>query len=703
MRGVTGQWRRCALKCSVIPVAISAWTLVAPQAGLAAHDDLVKASPNPVAESENPAAFVRGLSDDGAVVAFETDDPLTAADLDDESDLYVSRGGDVILASPDPNPSDSSMYVEFAAINSEGTKVWFETLESLAANDSEPVFERRDVYEFDATTRAVTLVSTGPGDTGGHDARFHDIGRDGDDVYFATKESFSDQDVDGTAGSDVYVRSGGVTQLVSTGPADTDPSPVYAPWADVTGISADGDRVFFSTYERLVSEDIDESLDIYERAGNQTYLISTGPFEDDYPEGESEYGQPTPDGRRVLFVTDQKLVPEDGDGRDDIYQRIDRTTTRLVTPDPQRFHCCGEWLDVEGQSPDGDRVFFVSDQPYVAGDTDQSEDAYVVDGAAIKLVAGAGQPYVDDLPRIEPSGEFAAFSTGIPLVPADDDQRQDVYLGDGDEVRLASDAPGVGSSPDAALFRTASADLSRIFFSTLESMSPADTDPAPGLYEFVEGELTYLGTITGSFGFGLDAVHASDNGRVVAFQSNARLTPTDCDEGSDVFVASIDPWALGQPAEPGCEVPPNDPGAPPGPQDPSNPTNPPAPPSPQQPDEPKPSPPNAQPDTVSPAISIEPIESRTDGRRVSRINVVWACDEPCRAKVQLSGRDQTLATVREPLGAGVRVTRLDACAKRTKLECRRRLARADTKQLRLTIVGHDAAGNRSRRSLELGS
>ena len=40
--------------------------------------------------------------------------------------------------------------------------------------------------------------------------------------------------------------------------------------------SADGTRVFFETGESLVSGDTDSAYDVYERAGGQTTLMSTG-------------------------------------------------------------------------------------------------------------------------------------------------------------------------------------------------------------------------------------------------------------------------------------------------------------------------------------------------------------------------------------------------------------------------------------------
>ena len=72
---------------------------------------------------------------------------------------------------------------------------------------------------------------------------------------------------------DVYERSGGTTTLLSTGPVGGNGS------ADATfrAASRDGSRVFFETSEQLVSADTDSAVDVYERVGGTTTLLSTGP------------------------------------------------------------------------------------------------------------------------------------------------------------------------------------------------------------------------------------------------------------------------------------------------------------------------------------------------------------------------------------------------------------------------------------------
>src|SRR3954447_26248536 len=64
-----------------------------------------------------------------------------------------------------------------------------------------------------------------------------------------------------------------VTDLVSVGPngGNGAAASVYR------GASSDGTRVFFQTTESLVSADTDSSMDVYQRSGGTTTLLSTGP------------------------------------------------------------------------------------------------------------------------------------------------------------------------------------------------------------------------------------------------------------------------------------------------------------------------------------------------------------------------------------------------------------------------------------------
>lgn len=80
-------------------------------------------------------------------------------------------------------------------------------------------------------------------------------------------------------------------------------------------ISDDGRRIWFETASALLPEDQNGRLDVYQwEEGAGLSLISTGRATSD-----SYFGDASPDGRDVFFYTRDRLAPEDTDGLLDLY------------------------------------------------------------------------------------------------------------------------------------------------------------------------------------------------------------------------------------------------------------------------------------------------------------------------------------------------------------------------------------------------
>ena len=91
-------------------------------------------------------------------------------------------------------------------------------------------------------------------------------------MFIETAEQLVASDTDSSI--DVYERAGGTTTLLSTGPAGGNGSQrreLLKAWSD------GGTRVFFQTAEQLTGSDTDSAVDVYERSGGTTTLVSTGP------------------------------------------------------------------------------------------------------------------------------------------------------------------------------------------------------------------------------------------------------------------------------------------------------------------------------------------------------------------------------------------------------------------------------------------
>ena len=172
------------------------------------------------------------------------------------------------LVSTGPAGGNDAFHVFFDGASRDGSNVFFETDESLVSADSDT---HLDVYERAGGQTA--LLSTGPADGNDDDsgASFDGASEDGTRVFFQTADTLLSADTDSSL--DVYERAGGETTLVSTGPAGGN----GAIHAFFDGASADGSHVFLETAEPLASADIDSSVDVYERAGGQTTLMSIGP------------------------------------------------------------------------------------------------------------------------------------------------------------------------------------------------------------------------------------------------------------------------------------------------------------------------------------------------------------------------------------------------------------------------------------------
>src|SRR3954451_11627022 len=156
------------------------------------------------------------------------------------------------------------------------------------------------------------------------DVGFAGAAADGSPALVFTSEPLAAADQD--SAPDIYAPSGGSYKLLSDG---AQAGPDGSNTAVFRGASADGSRLLFSTSEALVPDDGDFSVDVYEHSGSTTTLLSDraqpGP-----DEGKSvAYGRASADGSRVFFTTDEALVAADNDSSVDVYERPGGTTTLI--------------------------------------------------------------------------------------------------------------------------------------------------------------------------------------------------------------------------------------------------------------------------------------------------------------------------------------------------------------------------------------
>lgn len=487
------------------------------------------------------SSHVDGFSDDGTRAFFATAEPLVAADTDSSIDIYERSGTTTTLISTGPAGGNGAFTADFFDSSKDGSRVFFETDESLVAGDTD---SSRDVYErANGTTTLVSIGSTGGNDE--QDAFFAGISQDGLHVFFLAYEPLEPGDTDSNR-RDVYERFGGTTSLVSTGPGGGS-SPVEAGYG---GSTPDGSTVWFTTQEQVVATDTDNATDVYERKGGVTKHISIG-GNGNFPaffEGASQTGD------RVFYSTNESILGADTDSVRDIYERRDATTTTQISVGPAGGNGPHS-VFFGGASLDGTRVFFDTREALVSGDTDgacpdTSEpplfillclDTYERVGSTTNWISTGGNgAHNTAFAAISQEGGRVFFQSTESLVGADaDGGSQDVYERFAGATNLVSQGPAGGTGNHAATFVGAATDGTRVFFQTYEKLVGADTDATwLDIYERNAGATTLIST--GPATTNGDALAlwrgSSLDGTRVFFQTPEVLVSGDTDAQEDVYM-----------------------------------------------------------------------------------------------------------------------------------------------------------------------
>ncbi len=394
------------------------------------------------------------VTGDGARVFFHTDEKLTADDPDSSRDAYLRMGGNTILVSTGPVAGNSSGGAQYSstldagigAISADGTRAFFVTRQQQTADDTDDCSAAiipgpcSDAYERDITAATTRLVSTGPTTTNGtYHVQLWGATPDGSIAYFSTAEPLVQEDVEASCPShdglgevdciDLYERVGNQTRLVSTGPGHTDSRDD----ANFAGFTPDGAHVFFTTKEQLVDADGDTYEDVYDRSGGTTTLISGSATV--VPANErSAFRASSPDGSRVVFGTSDRLLADDTDSYFDWYTRRSGGTFELMSTGPAGGN--GPYHSSQAfASDDATRVFFATDERLVAQDPDQTRDIYMRFNGRTELIStgptGASAGYADFAyapGRIADGGRRLFFYANGPLVEEDNDSTGDLYV-----------------------------------------------------------------------------------------------------------------------------------------------------------------------------------------------------------------------------------------------------------------------------------
>jgi hypothetical protein len=294
-------------------------------------------------------------------------------------------------------------------------------------------------------------------------------------------------DVDGAP--DLYERVGGTYTLLSTGPTDPHSASSGSVFCTRDGASADGLSVIFASLAPLVAADTDSSVDVYERSGGQTTLVSVGPNGGNAQIQADLSCAPSSDASHIFFQTAESLVVEDTNTANDIYERTGGQTVLVSTgPGPKTGDPGANCL---GTTADGLHAYIQTAQALVAADQDLTSDIYERTGGQTILVSDAAPGLDDDVNvgfvqnGVAREANSFVFTVAEPLVASDTDDQTDLYEWNGQRLRLVSTGPTGGNgeffaSPGSPT--PISADGSTILFSTQEALVAADSGSNYDLY-----------------------------------------------------------------------------------------------------------------------------------------------------------------------------------------------------------------------------
>lgn len=325
------------------------------------------------------------------------------------------------------------------------------------------------------------------------------------------------------AETNLYEWSGSGLSLVNLLPGDTQGTTGAVIGAQAGAVSSDGNRVYFSELE-------DGAL--YLREGGATKLLpgTAG--------GGAAFQTASSDGRFAFFTKGGHLYR---------YDASSGIATDLTPP--------GEVLGVLGASDDGSTVYYQSSVGLFVWD----------DGAAAEIVSGSNAAAPSSFlsstgtARVSADGSHLAFVSTSELTTYENQGVSEVYLyglpsaGGEPEFACASCRPsgerpaGAGTIPGAVANgegagatrfykpRALSADGTRVFFDSTDSLVLQDTDNRPDVYEWEASGAGSCAREVGcvnlvSSGRGAEAssfVDASSNGSDAFFLTEASLVPTD--------------------------------------------------------------------------------------------------------------------------------------------------------------------------------
>jgi hypothetical protein len=518
--------RRAAL---VLGLAIAA-ALALPSLVGANHSVTELVSIGPAGGNGAYPSNYAAVSSDGTRIFFQTSESLVSADTDARIDVYERAGTTTTLVSTGPAGGNGPYNAFLGGLSDDGSKAFVGTSEKLTSDDTDG--GQSDVYQRSGGTATLVSTGSGAGAQGAAGAFFDAASADGSRVFFHTRNDMTTDDNDTFI--DIFERSAATTTKIS--PAD-EPFDVY-----FAGSSSDGAHVFFETTGKETADDMDSAQDVFDSSGGSTARVSTGPAGGNGAEDAFFDGSST-GGARVFFTSAERLLSADTDSQFDVYERSGGATA-LVSTAPGSGNGASD-ASFAGASSDGTRVFFQTDEQLVGGDSDAQVDVYERAAGVTALLsigpAGGNGAFDASFDGASADGTRVFFDTEEALTADDSDAQVDVFERSSGATTRLSTGGGGGNGAFDADFRGSSADGARVFFQTEESLAVSDADASRDVYERFSGATTQIsaGPTGGNGAFAASYLDSSADGTLAFFETSEKLVGEDTDSSLDIYSASV--------------------------------------------------------------------------------------------------------------------------------------------------------------------
>lgn len=402
--------------------------------------------------AESVSLDLVGATDDGSTFYVETTGVLDFVNDTDGSgtDVYAIKNGVATLVSTSQNdPQVSNGIARFEGVSPDGSIVYFRSDQQFALTDLDGGGEDIFAYRPNDVTPDAVQVSTSADDPQlNTDAEFCGASDDGSVTAFAISSEMTDSDTDGV-GYDTFRRKDGATLLASTSSQEVTPQITGS--VECRGVSRDGTAVAFELTVQLFPADDVNRFDVFAFDGTTTRWVSTSPL-DPASDTHSRFADMSPDGDTVYFNTGSVLLAEDGLDVD-----VDDNDGYSVGPPGAgsvlTLHTGGTSpLDsedggatIKAVSKDGSTVIFTTGDKYVPADADLDDtDIYArFNGGPVTFISTGpsdasgslnmnlqfadGGPSVNRRWGVSAEGSIIAYNTQALLTNEDVDNAFDVY------------------------------------------------------------------------------------------------------------------------------------------------------------------------------------------------------------------------------------------------------------------------------------